>query len=69
MRGEITRLDDKNKVAVIKHDEIKDFMEAMTMGFPVEEKEWSKLRVGMKMKATVVDNKDGFYITAIEEEK
>ena len=69
MRGEITRLDDKNKVAVIKHDEIKDFMEAMTMGFPVDEKEWPKLRVGMKMKATVVDNKDGFYITAIEEEK
>ena len=57
-------------MAVIKHEEIKDFMEAMTMGFPVPEaSEWAKLKPGIKIRGTVVEKKDDFYLTAIQEEK
>jgi Cu/Ag efflux protein CusF len=70
MRGEVIRLEEKEKVAVIKHDEIKDFMDAMTMGFPVPDAaEWAKFKPGMKVKATVIERKDDYYLTAIEEEK
>lgn len=66
--GEVIRLEEKDKVAVVKHDEIKDFMEAMTMGFPVlDAGEWAKLKPGMKIKATVVERKDDFYLTEIAE--
>ncbi len=70
LRGEVVRLNATDKVAIIKHDEIEGFMEAMTMGFPVtEDAEWAKLREGMKLTATVVDRKDGFHITGITEAK
>lgn len=70
MSGELIRLDEQNKVAIIKHGEITGFMEAMTMGFPVPDAaEWAKLKPGMKLKAVVIDRKDDFYLTAIEEEK
>lgn len=68
LTGEVIRLEEKDKVVVVKHDEIPDFMEAMTMGFPVEEPaEWAKLKPGMKIKATVVERKDDFYLTDISE--
>lgn len=68
LTGEVIRLDEKDKVVVVKHDEIKDFMEAMTMGFPVPDAgEWAKLKPGMKIKATVVERKDDFYLTEISE--
>jgi protein SCO1/2 len=68
LTGEVIRLEEKDKIAVVKHDEIPDFMEAMTMGFPVlDAAEWGKLKPGMKIKATVVERKDDFYLTAIEE--
>ena len=45
-------------------------MDAMTMGFPVPEaSEWAKLKPGMKIRGTVVEKKDDFYLTAIQEEK
>jgi len=70
LRGEVVRLNEADKVAVIKHEEIKDFMEAMTMGFPVPEaSEWAKLKPGMKIRGAVVEKKDDFYLTAIQEEK
>lgn len=70
MTGEVTRLEDKTRVVVIKHEEIADFMDAMTMGFPVlEPNEWVKLKPNMKLKATVVDRKNDFYLTDIEEVK
>ncbi len=70
LRGEVIRLDEKEKVAVIKHEEIKDFMDAMTMGFPVPDAaEWAKLQPGMKITATVVERKDDYFLTAIAEDK
>lgn len=64
------RLNDTEKVAVVKHEEIKDFMDAMTMGFPVPDAaEWANLKPGLKIRATVVERKDDFFLTAIEEDK
>jgi protein SCO1/2 len=68
LTGEVIRLEEKDKVVVVKHEEIPDFMEAMTMGFPVPDAaEWAKLKPGMKIKATVVERKDDFYLTEIQE--
>jgi protein SCO1/2 len=68
IRGEVIRLEESTKVAVVKHEEIPGFMEAMTMGFPVpEEPEWKKLRVGLRFTGTVVDKREGFHITDVKE--
>lgn len=70
IRGEVVRLEEKTRVAVIKHEEIPGFMDAMTMGFPVpEDAEWKKLREGLRFSGTVVDKREGFHVTAIQEMK
>jgi Cu/Ag efflux protein CusF len=60
LHGEILRLEPKDKIAVIKHQAIGDWMGAMTMEFPVkDDKEFSALREGEKIDATVhVKGKD-----------
>ena len=69
LRGEVIRLEEKEKVAVIKHEEIQDFMDAMTMGFPVPEADqWAKLRPGMRLTGTVVERQHDYYLTGIQEE-
>ncbi|MCX6599185.1 MAG: copper-binding protein [Acidobacteria bacterium] len=68
IRGEVLRLNAKDKVAMIKHGEIKDFMEAMTMGFEVrEDAQWAKLREGMQMKGIIVELGQDYWLTAVEE--
>lgn len=68
IRGEVMRLNARDKVAVIKHGEIKDFMEAMTMGFEVrEDAQWAKLREGMPMKGIIVELGQEYWLTAVEE--
>lgn len=68
LRGEVMRLNAKDKVAIIKHGEIKDFMEAMTMGFEVrEDAQWAKLREGMQLKGIIVELGQDYWLTAIEE--
>jgi len=54
LHGEILRLDATDKIAVMKHQAIGDWMGAMTMEFPVkDEKEFSALRAGEIINATV----------------
>jgi Cu/Ag efflux protein CusF len=54
LHGEVLRLDPKDKIAVIKHQAIGDWMGAMTMEFPVkDDKEFGALRPGEKINATV----------------
>jgi Cu/Ag efflux protein CusF len=54
LHGEIVRLDAKDKIAVIKHQAIGDWMGAMTMEFPIkDEKEFSALHAGEKIAGTV----------------
>ena len=54
MTGRVTALDAKNQTATVDAAAIPNFMEAMTMAYPVESKaDFSKLRVGEFVKATV----------------
>jgi Cu/Ag efflux protein CusF len=53
MHGQIIRLDEKDKLATIKHDKIEGWMGAMTMDYPIKEKDFSTLHQGEKIDATV----------------
>jgi protein SCO1/2 len=53
--GEVVRLNEKNKTALIKHEKIEGWMDAMTMEFPVKaDAEWAKLKPGVRITATVI---------------
>jgi Cu/Ag efflux protein CusF len=67
MRGEIMGLDAGGHVATIKHEEIKGFMGAMTMGYPVKDAaEFGKLAVGEPITATVYVSDDDMWIGNIQ---
>lgn len=54
LTGEIKALDDKSQTATIQHQAICDWMDAMTMEYPVQSKEeFAQLKVGDKITATV----------------
>ena len=54
LHGVIMRLDQQAQTATIKHDEIKGWMEPMTMEFPVPSKdEFARLSRGQTVRATV----------------
>lgn len=57
----------ETNAAVIEHDEIVDFMDAMTMTFPVKDAaEFAKLHANDTINADVVSSDDEFYIENIE---
>jgi protein SCO1/2 len=63
LRGKVVQLEAENKAAVIDHEEIEGWMDAMTMRFPVKEQaDWDKLAVGAQIEATVFVTTDGFHI-------
>jgi Cu/Ag efflux protein CusF len=69
MRGEIMSLDPGGHVATIKHEEIKGFMGAMTMGYPIKDPaEFSKLTVGEPITATVFVSGDDMWVGNIQKE-
>jgi Cu/Ag efflux protein CusF len=54
VRGEVIRLDAQVRTASIKHQQICDWMEAMTMEFPVRApKDFEVLKPGLEITATV----------------
>ncbi len=54
INGVVKELDKEHKTAVIEHQEIVGWMEAMTMEFPIrDDAEFAKLSVGAKMTAKV----------------
>ena len=54
LRGQVVRLDPQGRVALIKHQKIEGWMEAMTMEFPVKDRqEFQALHVGDLITATV----------------
>lgn len=66
LRGTVLRLNRDERVAVVKHEKIEGWMEAMTMGFPVPDAaEFSKLKEGSKIRATVCVNDLYFWLTGI----
>jgi Cu/Ag efflux protein CusF len=70
MQGEIKGLDTDTKTAVIAAGKIGDWMEAMTMEYPVKpETEFQKLHIGDHIEATVVVADPTYYVTDIKVKK
>ncbi len=53
LRGEVTRVLEDRKLVMVRHEEIPDFMKAMTMAFTVPEADWPKLTPGTFLTATM----------------
>jgi len=67
MHGEIRGLDASGHVATIKHEDIPGFMKAMTMGYQVKDQaEFSKLKVGDNITATVYVKDDDMWVGNIQ---
>ena len=67
MQGEIKALDATARTATISHGRIGDWMEAMTMEYPVKpDAELQKLHVGDRIEATVVVNGLKYYVTDVK---
>ena len=67
MQGEIRDLDPTSKSATINAGKIGDWMEAMTMEYPVKpDAEFQKLHVGDKIDAIVVVEDVRYYVTDIK---
>lgn len=57
LRGEVMSVNRQEQSLKIKHDEIKGWMEAMTMDFPVKDKsDLDKVKAGDQITATVFVN-------------
>ena len=70
MHGEVLRLDAQGKIAAIKAGKIGDWMEAMTMEYPVKEQpEFDKLHVGDKVDATVYVQGNSYWIGGVQPSK
>lgn len=69
LHGEVLRLDPQGKIAAIKHQKIGDWMEAMTMEFPVKDQsEFAKLREGEKISGTVFVQGTSYWVGEIQED-
>jgi len=67
MQGEIKALDASAHTATIAAGKIGDWMEAMTMEYPVKpEAEFQKLHVGDRIEATVIVGDPAYYVTEIK---
>jgi Cu/Ag efflux protein CusF len=66
MEGTVKALDPTAKTATIDAGKIGDWMEAMTMEYPVKpDSEFTKLKVGDHIKATVVVQDVKYYVTDV----
>ncbi len=67
MQGEVKALDTTAHTATIAAGKIGDWMEAMTMEYPVKpDTEFQKLHVGDKIEATVIVGDPAYYVTEIK---
>ena len=63
MHGEVLALNPQDHTATIKHGKIGDWMEAMTMEYPIKnEADWKKLAVGARIDATVFVSDASYYV-------
>jgi Cu/Ag efflux protein CusF len=69
LRGKVLRLRPEARIAVIDHEKIEGWMEAMTMEFPVPNAEdFAKLKEGAVIRATVNVNDLNYWLTGIQVE-
>ncbi len=67
MQGVVKSLDANTKTAMIDAGKIGDWMDAMTMEYPVKpDAEFQKLHVGDKIEATVVVGDPVYYVTDVK---
>ncbi len=65
LTGEVIRADLERKALIVTHDEIKDYMPAMTMEFKVAPGDLEIAKPGQRIRAELVERKDGFYLEKI----
>lgn len=70
LSGKVVALDQKNQTATVDAKAIPNFMDAMTMEYPVKSKaDFTKLHVGDNIKATVnVNDAGGYNLSEIQVE-
>lgn len=67
IKGKVVSVDREKKRVTIDHEEIKGYMDAMTMPFPVpEERELDSLEAGDQIKGTLVLDGDRYWVEKIE---
>ena len=67
MQGVVKSVDPRTKSAMIDAGKIGDWMEAMTMEYPVKpDSEFQKLQPGAKIEAIVVVSDPGYYVTDVK---
>ena len=67
MEGEVKALDPATKTATIAHGKIGDWMDAMTMDYPVKpDSELAKLHAGDHIEGTVVVEGAKYYVTDVK---
>ncbi len=66
VRGEVIRVDPQVRTAVIKHEKICDWMEPMSMEFPVRSADdFARLQPGKKIVATVHIGDPEFWLSGV----
>lgn len=66
LRGVVLRLRPSDRIAVVRHEKIEGWMEAMTMEFPVPDAaEFAKLKEGATVRSTVCVNDMYYWLTSI----
>ena len=61
LTGEVLRVEAERKVLVVRHDEIKGYMPAMTMEFAVGAGDLAVMKPGLKIRAEMVAVQEGDY--------
>lgn len=70
LHGTVVKLDRDTNVATIKGDKVPGWMSAMTMEFPVQDRnQYLALHAGEKIDATVNVGSEGYWLTNVKESK
>lgn len=70
LHGTVLKLDRETNVATIKGDKIPGWMAAMTMEYPVQDRnQYLALHAGEKITATVNVSSEGYWLTDVKEGK
>ena len=68
MRGEVIQIDPSAQLATIKGEEIQGWMPAMTMEYPIKDKqEFQKLKAGEQIQAKVIVQGADYWLANVSE--
>ncbi len=70
LHGTVVKLDRETNLATIKGEKIPGWMAAMTMEYPVQDRnQYLSLHAGEKIEATVNVTSEGYWLTNVQESK